>query len=239
MTVHVQLELLDAANMVWANDLVAQHHYLHRPPDVRTMPEGYRILVRRDVDKRGHFLVGLLIFGRPQCTRLYPWFGSVEDVATDRAEVTRWQVLNLARVWLDPRFQAGGPFCWQDYVPGYTDRRGLWRSTLASTAIGLALDRVSFDYLVRRPPVFVDEPYRIEYVLSYCDTRLHLGTIYAASGFELFRMNSDGIQTWRRRIAPPAPEQDAVIRRLAAQSQRSKRIRAAREQAGVQMELAG
>ena len=124
------------------------------------------------------------------------------------------------------------------WLPGYTDRRGVWRSTLASTAIGLALERVGCDYLVRRPPVFIDEPYQIEYVLSYCDTRLHRGTIYAASGFELYRTNSDGIQTWRRRIAPLTPEQDATVRRLAAQSQRSKRIRAARGVAAVQMELA-
>jgi hypothetical protein len=113
-----------------------------------------------------------------------------------RAEYDRWTILNLARVWLHPSVQRGGAFYSPELLPGYTDRRGVWRSTLASTVIELALARVGYDYLRTHPPCFPDEPYQIKVVLSYCDTTKHKGTIYRAAGFELARTNERGIETW-------------------------------------------
>lgn len=143
---------------------------------------------------------------------------------------------NLARVWLDPRVQAGGRWCTPKNLPGYTDRRGVWRSTLASWCIQAALERVGSDYLTVRPPVFPDEPYEIKAVLSYCDTRLHRGTIYRAAGFDLARTNERGIETWYTpKVAPLTNYQHDQIRKLAYHSPRGIRLRAQRQTAQMEM----
>jgi len=46
------------------------------------------------------------------------------------------------------------------------------------------------------PPCFLEQPYQLRVCLSYCDTRVHQGTIYRASGFALARQNNQGIETW-------------------------------------------
>jgi hypothetical protein len=95
--------------------------------------------------------VGILFFGRPEATRCYDGgltYGSLGDVQTGRAQYDRWEVLNLARVWFSPLVQPGGlihrlgP---DSGLPGYADRRGVWRSTLASSTIRQALDRIGYD----------------------------------------------------------------------------------------------
>jgi hypothetical protein len=156
-------------------------------------------------------------------------YGSQAAVAAGRAQYDRWAVLNLARVWLDRTVQQGG--CWYDpaFLPGFTDRRGVWRSTLATTVIGMALQHIGTDYLIAHPPCFLNEPYRIHVVLSYCDTRRHSGTIYRAAGWQLARTNARGLQTWyTTRVAPLTPDQDAAIRTLAQQCARSRRVRSQR-----------
>lgn len=137
-------------------------------------------------------------------------------------------MLNLARVWLHPRVQAGGAFYQPDLLPGYLDRRGAWHSTLASTVIELALSHIGFDYLRQKPPCFPDEPYQIRVVLSYCDTRRHKGTIYRAAGFELARTNAQGIETWFRGVEALTPYEDDQVLKFAGQSYRSRRHRAQR-----------
>jgi hypothetical protein len=174
--------------------------------------------------------VGYLIVGRPEATRCYPWYGSVEDVAQGRAEVTRWQVLNLARVWLHPSVQPGGVHHLAGRLPGFTDRRGTFRSTLASAVVLALADQVVRDYLVRRPPCFLEEPYQLRWLLSYCDTRLHRGTIYRAAGFQLYRTNERGLQTWRLPLRALTPAEDAEVRQASATSARSRAFRARRGQ---------
>jgi hypothetical protein len=229
----IDLRLLDAAGLARAQDAVTRDHYLHAPVDVRSMPEGYSVHQQRY--RTGP--IGFLLFGRPEATRCYNvptggtgWYGSVEDVARGRAACTRWQVLNLARVWISPSAQAGGDLHRSSTLPGFYDRRGVWRSTLASTAITAALDRVALDYLLRRPPCFLEEPYQLQWCLSYCDTRLHRGTIYRAAGFELVRTNARGIQTWRRRLRPLTESEDAAVREAAYTHPRSRKHRARRAQ---------
>lgn len=182
----------DHAGLTWAQTTVTQQHYLRRPVDARCRPLAY--LVTLD-DVR----VGCLVFGRPESTHCYHGaltYGSQADVAAGRAQYDRWEILNLSRVWLDRRVQRGS--IWYDaaLLPGFTDRRGVWRSTLATTVIGMALRAVGNDYLVAHPPCFLDEPYAIRAILSYCDTRRHAGTIYRAAGWPLARTNAQGIQTW-------------------------------------------
>lgn len=185
----IQVLPLSRAAIAEAQALVTANHYLRKPVDARCSVEGYRIVAG--------YAVGVFLLGRPQATSCYPWYGSVADVASGRAACTRWQVLNLARVYFNPDVQPGGQMHTPAYLPGFTDRRGEFRSTLASTAIALLADRVVLDYLIQRPPCFLDEPYELQWLLSYCDTRIHRGALYRAAGFELFRTNAEGIQTWR------------------------------------------
>lgn len=212
----------------WAERNISQSHYLKRMPDPRT---SYELFAARVNDN----LAGALVFGRPEATRCANWYGGVEDVRFGKCEVTRWQVLNLSRVWIDAAYQVNGlkynPGC----VPGFTDRRGAFRSTLASAVIHAAIHTIGYEYLKCRPPCFLDEPYKITWLLSYCDTRLHRGTIYAASGFELYRTNDNGIQTWRIQLPGLTAEQDADIRRISKFHPRSVSYRARR----AQLELNG
>jgi len=210
----------------WAAGFVTAYHYLHTMPDPRSTPETFIVRLRSDPDS----LAGVLVFSRPEATRCADWYGSVDDVDAGRCDSTRWQVLNLARVWIAPSYQTGGQLCTADYVPGYTDRRGRFRSTLASTILRTAIGQIGYEYLRLRPPCFLEEPYRIRWLLSYCDTRLHRGVIYAASGFDLYKTNPKGIQTWRIRLPDLTAQQDANIRSIAATHPRSVAYRGKRAQ---------
>lgn len=221
----IHLEMLDRAGLKWAQETVTKYHYLHRPVDTRTQAEGYAVHLSGINES-----IGLLLFGRPEATRCSSWYGGTDDVQAGRCEVTRWQVLNLSRVWLSPEVQTSGRFYSPEDIPGFTDRRGVFRSTLASEVIQAATHQIGHDYLIRRPPCFLDEPYQIEWLLSYCDTSKHKGTIYAAAGFELYRTNDRGIQTWRTRLPGLTFEQDARIREAARINPRSIRFRAQRAQ---------
>ena len=217
------LQPLDRDGLDWAQEKVTKYHYRHTPVDARCSVEGYAVTIYG-------IRVGCLLFGRPEATRCYPWYGSVEDVQIGRAEVTRWQVLNLARVWLDPVVQTGGKLCIPNFTPGYFDRQGAWRSTLASTVIRQAVERIGYEYLVRRPPCFLDEPYQIRWLLSYCDPAYHRGVIYKASGFELYRTNHRGLMTWRILLPGLTSDQDATVREIARCNALSQEYRARRAQ---------
>lgn len=102
--------------------------------------------------------VGCLIFGRPEATKVSGWYGALEDTRRSPDDpkycpLTYWQILNLARVYLDPRLQYDGEFAHPhrlvgpSVLPGFYDRRHIWHSAAASYVIDLALDRVPFDYL--------------------------------------------------------------------------------------------
>lgn len=222
----ITLELANERCLRWAQEMVTQYHYLRTPVDDRCSVEAY--LIHLEQFPRP---AGCLIFGRPEATRVKGWYGSLEDVASGKCVLSYWSVLNLARVWIDPAFQRGGQ-CWYDplpALPGYLDRKKVWRSTLASEAIRVAVQRIGYEYLLRRPPVFPEQPYQIEHLLSYCDVRRHKGTIYEAAGFERYReANADGKETWRIGLPALTPEQDTHIRRLAEQHPRSRRYRAQR-----------
>jgi hypothetical protein len=220
----VILQPLDDAGMRWAQKLVTVLHYLHAPVDARCSVEGYAV----DVYQRP---MGALLFGRPEATRCGDWYGSVADAQGGRCEVTRWQVLNLARVFLLPLVQAGGALYGPQHgLPGFTDRKGAWHSTPASAAVKAALDRVVVDYLVARPPCFLEEPWELKWCLSYCDTKVHRGTLYRAAGFELYRTNRRGIQTWRKRLRPLTAQENLAVLEASERSPRSREYRAARMQ---------
>jgi hypothetical protein len=199
------LRWMDKSDLARAQLLVAEKHYLHAPVDARCSPQGYLVYLDEGFQVGSQVLspfVGVLIFGRPEATKCQDWYGGVEEMQRGECEVTRWQVLNLARVWFSPAVQPGGLNYSPKYLPGYTDRKGQFRSTFASTVITAALERIGYDYLLSRPPVFLDEPYNISWVLSYCDTNVHKGTLYRASGFEFYRENGHRIQTYRKPLKP-------------------------------------
>lgn len=233
MSALVWLEGPDLAGLRWAQAQVTAQHYLHAPVDARCSVEGYAVRHARFGRP-----IGCLLLGRPEATRCYPWYGSVADVAAGRAECTRWQVLNLARVWLDPYLQRGGGGYYDpELVPGFFDRQGVWRSTLASTVLAQLVARVGADYLLARPSCFLDEPYTLRWLLSYCDPlakrtmppyTTHTGALYQAAGFELYRTNARGLQTWRIALPPLTRAQDARVRERALSHPRSIRYRAAR-----------
>ncbi len=233
----IRLRLLDRAGLAWAQGVVTACHYLRRPVDTRCSVEGYAV----EIEAQGE-PIGYLLLGRPQATKVRGWYGSVEDLAAGRVGCSYWSVLNLARVWFDPQVQQGGRLHRADLLPGFTDRRGLWRSTLGSTAIRLAAERVRLDYLLRRPPCFLEEPYQLRWLLSYCDRRLHRGVLYRAAGFELVRPHEPEkerwIETWRLPLASLSPAEDARVREAAAVSPRSIAYREARRsQAIEQLEI--
>jgi hypothetical protein len=236
----ITMHVADRDGAAWAQEIIAREHYLHAPVDPRCRPLVYLIKYHYWWGAHaaaGPRTVGILMFGRPESTRCYRGgltYGSQGDVTAGRAQFDRWEVLNLARVWFHPVVQSGGALHQEgaaSLLPGFADRRGAWRSTLASWAIGHILARVGYDYLVAYPPVDCAHPYQIRAVLSYCDRRLHRGTIYRAAGFEFARTNSRQIETWYTPVvAGLTNEQDIEIHRLSTVSHRSQRIRGQRAQ---------
>ncbi len=155
----IRLYLVTTQNGIdWCQAMVTRHHYLHSPVDSRCSPVAYLVrLEARDVDRA----IGCLIFGRPEATRCYDGpltYGSRKDVESGRCQFDRWELLNLARVWLHPSAQKGGELFERGYIPLFVDRKNIPRSTLASTIIREALSIVGFDYLCSRPPCFPYDP---------------------------------------------------------------------------------
>lgn len=216
----MNLYIAGHGGLQWAQEQVEAGHYLHTPVDRRCCPFAYIVEIN-------DMPMGCLIFGRPEATRCYQGkltYGSFQDVATGRAEYERWEILNLARVWLSPRIQKGG----SHYV-----------HHAASKAIKMALETIGYDYLQVHPPVDCNYPYQIRCILSYCDTRKHLGWIYLASRFKLARTNDAGIQTYMKRVHPLDAQQDEQIKKLSLHAERSKRIRMSRRVESLQLEIEG
>ncbi len=202
----LRVELANKEGLQWAQRQVAAYHYLHTPVDVRCSLLAYLVLLNG-------LRMGCLIFGRPEAQRCNGWYGSVGDVAAGRCRITRWQVLNLARIWLSPDIQKGGS-CFVENA--------------ASWAIAQALRRVPYDYLLAHPPCFLDEPWTISECLSYADRSKHIGTLYRAANFRLKRENERGIQTYTRPLRTLTRQERQHIEVLAQQSLRSRRYRSMR-----------
>lgn len=211
------IQLVDADGLAWCQSQVIAHHYLHKRVDVRCSPVAYQIMLQDEV-------VGCLIFGRPESTKCNGWYGSVADVASGACRMTRWQVLNLARVWLSPDVQKGGSH--------YIENAATW-------VIAQALRRIVVDFLMVRPPVWMEEPYEIREVLSYCQSDIHQGTIYKAANFRLVRENARGIQTYARPVRRLSHAEKAQIARRSQESERCKRLRSERMQKQQQLCLFG
>jgi hypothetical protein len=194
----LSIVLGDAADLAWAQKTVTERHYLRSPVDPRARPMVY--VVRRD-----DWRVGLIVLGIPHATRCTGWWG-YPDLPT------QWQVVDLSRIWLDPDLQAGGFWCEPGSVPGYTDRHGVFRPTVATWAISEVLGRVQADRVRLWPPVYPSQPYHIRLAISYSDPRFHKGTIYRhAKALPMYldrsgkpTPGSSGKYGWAWRLPEPA-----------------------------------
>lgn len=181
MTPHaLTLALGDAADLAWAQATVTASHYLHAPVDPRARPMCYII---------GHegVPVGLVILGIPHATRCGGWWGYP-------GEPTQWQVVDLSRIYISAYYQRGemGVYAKPGIVPGYTDRRGTFRPTVATWAIGEVLARVQADRVRLWPPVYPSQPYHIRLAISYSDPRFHRGAIYRLAGAAPMYVDNSG-----------------------------------------------
>jgi hypothetical protein len=161
------IELGNRNDLLWAQDTVAEKHYLHQAVDPRARPMAY--VIRHD-----DFRVGLVMLGIPHATKCTGWWGYP-------GLPTQWQVVDLCRIWIHPDLQAGGFWCEPGEVPGFIDRHGQFRPTVATWAIATVLASVQADRIRRWPPVYPELPYHIELAISYHDPQFHRGTIYKAS----------------------------------------------------------
>lgn len=86
---------------------------------------------------------------------------------------TKWQVLMVARMWLDPQVQ--------------TPQASGHASNVASCALAKMLRRVQRDWLEHHPPPYPDQPYHIRLIMAYADRGAgHEGTIYKAANFQFW-----------------------------------------------------
>lgn len=203
MIEQLSIQLADRDGLRWAQEQVTHFHYLKKPVDVRCSPVAYLVMV-------GDEPRGCLIYGRPESTKVNGWYGSIDDVLSGKCRLSRWQIINLARVWLHSSIQHDGKH--------YIENAATW-------VIAQSLRRVVADYLILKPPVWVEEPYEIRECLSYCDTRIHQGTLYKASNFRLMRTNQAGIETYARPLRRLTHAEHVAIRQQSQQDKRAQKLR--------------
>lgn len=193
----------------WAQRQVELHHYLGQRVHQRARPLAY-LIVMTDENEVEH-RVGCLIFGRMQSSRCAGWYGSLADVQSGWARLTQWELLTLMRVWIDPRLQRGG--LW--YIPN-----------AATRMVSQALKQVSYDYLLLWPPAYLDQPWKLREVISYCHSDRFFCTLYLASNFKLVRENKAGLQTYMRQLPQLQPHQIRHIEEASRFNARARQRRA-------------
>jgi hypothetical protein len=160
----------------WLNAMATEYHYMHRPVHQRAVPFGWAVSFDGQTMRPDGRPNGFLVYCSIHFTRLGGEFGYP-------GLPTKWQVLSLARMWLHPDFQADGEMFSPDILPGFTDRKGVFRSTLATDLIKQSFGLVQSRWLEVHPPRYLSEPYHVVKIISYADTRFFEGKIYRAAGF--------------------------------------------------------
>jgi hypothetical protein len=187
----------------WARSVCREQHYLHQEVHSRARPVFY-LVVREEGDllsdgafrARHSSFVGLLVYSRMQSSRCRGWYGSEADVRRGWATYTQWEILALSRFWLDARLQKGGAW----YIPRF-----------ASLAIKHSLKVIGYHYLLLRPPAFLDRPFEVKQVISYCDSHHYDCQLYRFSRFHLARENDAGLRTYVHQLSPLTSEQRKQI----------------------------
>lgn len=176
----------------WAQYVAEHLHYLRRQVSPLAYPFAYAI-----VHSQSELVLGMLMLASPHFTKCRGMFGYP-------GLPTKWQVLLLSRVWIDPIWQAQVvhyPDGSRELSgPTVVDSKGRVHSLcIASCAIGQLLRQVNQDWLEHHPPRFLDQPYSLERIISYCDPQYgHTGVIYKAANFTEFHRKTHGNQPLHR-----------------------------------------
>lgn len=185
---------LTAEERDWVRHICREEHYKRQEVHGRARPVSY-LVVREEgwllADETFHVeqreRVGILVFARMQSSRCKGWYGNSKDVAHKWAKQTQWEMLVLSRCWLDPRIQ----------------KKGIWHIPKAASLITkCSLRTIGYDYLLLKPPAFIDRPFEIKEVISYCQRDRFDCMLYWFSRFKLVRKNDDGLRTYAHALPP-------------------------------------
>jgi hypothetical protein len=200
----------------WVRKICREEHYLHREIHGRARPVAYMVI--REVGYRrpdGMFIierrnrVGILVFSRMESSRCNGWYGSLADVVAGKVKQTQWEMLCLSRCWLDPRIQRGGDW---------------FIKHAASQVVAHAIRHIHYDYLLSYPPAFLDQPWQIRELISYCQSEFQ-GTLYKACNFTLVRENREGLKTYSYPLPGLTPRQKQTIHTASLSQQSTRRKR--------------
>ncbi|MCT7958836.1 hypothetical protein [Laspinema palackyanum] len=94
---------VNRCDLQWAQKLVTENHYLHRPVDRRALPFAYQIALNNKP-------VGCIIMAIPHWNKQRDLFTTQERwLKGDRHLLTTWQVLLISRLWIIPELQQPQP----------------------------------------------------------------------------------------------------------------------------------
>lgn len=194
-----KLVRIERCELRWAQQIAVHLHYLHRAVHDLASPFAYAI-----VDNATGQAVGMLMLATAHFTKCREMFGYP-------GLPTKWQVLLLSRVWVEPDWQTTAARAPDGSLqlsgPVVVDRNGKPHSLcIASCAIAQMLKRVNRDWLQHHPPRYLDQPYNLERIVSYCDpTQGHTGTLYRAANFKPFHRLTHGNQPLHRHSSERDP----------------------------------
>lgn len=153
MSLRQQIRLVEKPRD-WLNQMAKKYHYMHREVHQRAVPFGWAVEFDGQLFQPDGAPSGFIIFASIHFIRLEGEFGYP-------GLPTKWQVLSLARLWLHDNLPRNSETC----------------------TIAKALKLVQRRWLEVHPPRFPAEPYHIQKIISYADSRYHNGTIYRAANF--------------------------------------------------------
>lgn len=138
------------------NDWARRYHYLHTAVHPRACPFGWAVEFDGYLYQPDGSPSGFIMFASVHFTKLRDEFGYP-------GLPTQWQVLSLARLWLHNDLPRNSESC----------------------VTGKALRQVQRRWLEVHPPKWPDEPYHVRKVISFCEIKRFLGTVYKATNFRL------------------------------------------------------
>lgn len=188
----------------WLNRMTTNYHYMRRPVHLRASPFGWAVEFDGQLFQPDGQPSGFIIFASIHFVKLSGEFGydviglqnghvlwKNEVPQNESAEVTcilenwaalhpetevlhevrptKWQVLSLARLWL------------HDNLPRNSETVVIGKCLRQQGHAHISL--VQRRWLEVHPPRFLDQPYHVRKIISYCNTSYHNGATYRAANF--------------------------------------------------------
>lgn len=153
MSLRDRIELVERPKR-WLNQQAATQHYMRRAVPHRALPFGWGVRFDGEDTLPDGKPAGFIIFSLVHFTKLTGEFGYP-------GLPTHWQVLHLARLWLHDELPKNSETCVMAKAHHLVQRR----------------------WLKVHPPVFPEQPYHILKIISWADTRFHIGTVYKAANY--------------------------------------------------------